>query len=455
MEHKIQLVKTNFNKIKDIRYNVAFCFNALETKLTKLKATTNEFIKNNRNNIFVFGLDSFQFQSKLIDYEYNDMKNFYLALNNRMYCEYYKLYKIILKYTEDIIGTNKNIEMLKSNNNIFPIYKDLEPLKQYNFDTIEEIHKTIISLLNSLNEHILFKETQLHLFQKKQKSGLNINNFVNTFDFDVVVIKQKCLLFLSYLDFFHTIHTKHFKRFSKKMKIMNDYLDEDIKFDEELQHKEDDSLKSSVSTSSLETNEDVDVDVDVTDKSLFKSNVKKVITSLKLPNNNNNNNNYLSPIKNQDINHMLASLSRSFDLDINDNKLDTETGHKLVNDLTVIDTIKPSSNGFKFGSIYENNDTINADKLVKDLTVNETINPVSDGLKSVLCIENNDIINADKLVKDLTVIETINPTLNLTQMVDIFNSQDEDAEMSDDLDKGGSNTTISNNKKKKKKKKKN
>ena len=427
MEDKIQQVKTNFNKIKDIRYNVAFCFNALETKLTKLKATTNEFIKNNRNNIFVFGLDSFQFQSKLIDYEYNDMKNFYLALNNRMYCEYYKLYKIILKYTEDVIGTNKNIEMLKSNNNIFPIYKDLEPLKQYNFDTIEEIHKTIISLLNSLNEYILFKETQLQLFQKKQKSGLNINNFVNTFDFDVVVIKQKCLLFLSYLDFFHTIHTKHFKRFSKKMKLMNDYLDEDIKFDEELQHKEDESLKSSDSTSSLETNEDIEADV--TDKSsiksLFKSNVKKVLTSLKLPNNNINqigNNNYLSPIKNQDINYMLASLSKSFDSDINDNK----------------------------------NDTINAHTLVKDLTVNDTIISGSDGLKIDLPLENNDIIIGHKLIEPLIASDTIKVALDLKQMVDIFNDQDDaEDDLEDDAEKGDTTITISNNKKKKKKKKKN
>jgi hypothetical protein len=369
----------------------------------------------------VFGLDSFQFQSKLIDYEYNDMKNFYLALNNRMYCEYYKLYKIILKYTEDVIGTNKNIEMLKSNNNIFPIYKDLEPLKQYNFDTIEEIHKTIISLLNSLNEHILFKETQLQLFQKKQKSGLNINNFVNTFDFDVVVIKQKCLLFLSYLDFFHTIHTKHFKRFSKKMKLMNDYLDEDIKFDEELQHKEDDSLKSSFSTSSLETNEDVDVDVDVdlidksSIKSLFKSNVK---TSLKLPNNNHN----LSPIKKQDINYMLASLSKSFDSDINDHKLDSIIGHKLVKEMTVIDTIVPGK----------------------------------DGLNKSLVDDNYDSIIGHKLIEPSLVNDTIKTALNLTQMVDIFNSQDEDAEVSDELDKGDpTTTTISNNKKKKKKKKKN
>jgi len=446
MEDKIQQVKTNFNKIKDIRNNVAFCFNALETKLTKLKATTNEFIKNNRNNIFVFGLDSFQFQSKLIDYEYNDMKNFYLALNNRMYCEYYKLYKIILKYTEDVIGTNKNIEMLKSNNNIFPIYKDLEPLKQYNFDTIEEIHKTIISLLNSLNEHIIFKETQLQLFQKKQKSGLNINNFVNTFDFDVVVIKQKCLLFLSYLDFFHTIHTKHFKRFSKKMKLMNDYLDEDIKFDEELQHREDESLKSFASTSSLESNEDV---VESPINSLFKSNVKKVITSLKLPNNNHDS----SPIKKQDINYMLASLSQSFDSDINDTKLDSINTHNLVNPLITIETIVSGSDGLNKSSFVDNSDIINGHKLIKEMTVNDTIMPGLDNLNKSSFV---DSINGHKLIKEMTVNDTLQSALNLTQMVDIFNSQDEDAEVSDDLDKGDPNTTtISNNKKKKKKKKKN
>jgi hypothetical protein len=291
MDEKIHLIKIEFNKIKEIRTNVMNCFNALEIKLTKLKITTNEFVKANKHIIFVFGLDSFQFQGKLIDYEYNDMRKFYFALNNRMYCEYYKLYKLILQYTEEIIGTNKNIEMLKTQT-IFPIYKDLEPFKQYNFEIIEEIHKTIVSLLNNLNEHIIAKETQLQLFQLKQRSGLNINNFVTTFDFDVIVIKQKCLLYLSYLDFFHNIHTKHFKRFSKKMKLMNDYLDEDIKFDEGMNVKEDDSsIKSSASTSSFDSAENNDLlsptNSDTSDtkrsmKSLFKSNVKKVINSLKL-----------------------------------------------------------------------------------------------------------------------------------------------------------------------------
>jgi hypothetical protein len=309
MDDKIQLVKSNFNKIKEIRIHVMNCFNALENKLTKLKNTTNDFIKNNKHDIFFFGLDSFQFQGKLIDYEYTDMKKFYFALNNRMYCEYYKLFKLILNYTEEVIGTNKNIEMLKKNN-IFPVYKDLEPLKQYNFETIEELHKTIIILLNDIIEHIISKEHQLQIFQLKQNSGLNINNFVNTFDFDVIMIKQKCLLYLSYLEFFHTIHTKHFKRFAKKMKLMNDYLDEDITFDDSIQHNNEDESVISPSNSS---NSSISSTIDTTDtndktiaynsnsspkpslvitdhksqfKSLFKTNVNKVINSFKITKSN-------------------------------------------------------------------------------------------------------------------------------------------------------------------------
>jgi hypothetical protein len=368
MDEKIQLVKMNFNKIKDIRNQVIFCFNALENKLTKLKTTTNEFVKNNKNNIFVFGLDSFQFQGKLIDFEYNDMKNFYFILNNRMYCEYYKLYKLILEYTEEVIGTNKNIEMLKVNN-IFPVYKDLEPLKQYKFETIEELHKTIISLLNNLNEHIIFKENQLQTFKLKQKSGLNINNFVTTFDFDVIVIRQKCSLYLSYLDFFHNIHTKHFKRFSKKMRLMNDYIDEDIKFDEGL---DDESLKSSNSASSFDSSEDPVIspkpilntiidehnkvhnkDNKGSMKALFKSNVKKVMNSFKIskPNNIlsypsqeniaisfNEIDNNLKYMSGQNINEMLDSLSQSFD---NDPSRMSETikNTNIINDISKTDVV--------------------------------------------------------------------------------------------------------------------
>jgi hypothetical protein len=242
------------------------------------------------------------------------MKKYYFALNNRMYCEYYKLYKLILNYVEETIGSNKNIELLKMSN-VFPVYKDLEPFKQYDFEIIVELHKTILILLNDLNDHIVEKDSQLKTFMLKQQSGLNINNFVNTYDFDIIVIKQKRTLYLSYLEFFHHIHTKHFKRFAKKMKLMNDYLDEDIKFDE-------DSKYEIESTSSSDTHDDENIIVKELQienaivsptvqksnniQSLFKSKVKSVMNTLKLTTNTN-------PSPKQNINALLESLTTDCD----------------------------------------------------------------------------------------------------------------------------------------------
>jgi hypothetical protein len=255
MDAKLQKIKTIFTKIKDTRIQVMNVFGVLEVKLTKLKTMTGDFIKGNQDVLFVFGLDSFKFQSKLIDFEYADMQKYFYALNNRMYCEYYKLFKIVSDYVDKTIGTNKTFEMIKSNS-VFPIYKDLEPYKQYNFETIEEVHKTIILLLGGIQEHIVLKEGELDNYKAKQHSGLNINNFVNTFLFNVTMIKQNLGLFISYLDFFHNIHMKHFKRFSKKMKSMDDYLNEDITFDDSPRRKTsrdfDDTLSqiSSISSTS-------------------------------------------------------------------------------------------------------------------------------------------------------------------------------------------------------------
>jgi hypothetical protein len=133
MEVNLEQLKKNFVTIKDIRNKVNTIFQILENHLKKLKQIYAEFVVNNKQNLFVFGLDSFQFQSKLIDIEYDDMKRLFLAINNRMYCEYYKLYKIIIEYVKENISDKKSLEIVKATNT-FPVYKDLEPYKQYSFD---------------------------------------------------------------------------------------------------------------------------------------------------------------------------------------------------------------------------------------------------------------------------------------------------------------------------------
>ena len=96
MENKLTTLKSEFNGIIAIKTNVQNVFDVLQVRINKLKLFYAEFIKNSKNQMFVFGLDSFQFQSKLIDIEFDDMKRLFSAIMNRMYCEYYKLNKIIM-----------------------------------------------------------------------------------------------------------------------------------------------------------------------------------------------------------------------------------------------------------------------------------------------------------------------------------------------------------------------
>ena len=71
MDINLEKLKINFLKIKDVRSNVTSVFKILESHLLDLKNMYSEFVENNKQNVFVFGLDSFQFQNKLIDIEFS------------------------------------------------------------------------------------------------------------------------------------------------------------------------------------------------------------------------------------------------------------------------------------------------------------------------------------------------------------------------------------------------
>jgi len=231
MDNNLEQLKKNFNKIRDIRHKISAIFNTLEAHMKKLKETHSNFIKTNKENIFIFGLDSLQFQSKLIDIEYDDMKRIFLAINNRIYCEYYKLYKIMIDYIKCNINDKKALDLIKLNSN-FPIYKDLEPYKNYDFEIVQEIHEQIILILYAINEYIGNKEIELTEYKRQQEIGLNINNFVVTFKFGINSIRENSDLFMYYIEFFHSLHTKYLKRFAMKMNLFFSQITNDIRFED-------------------------------------------------------------------------------------------------------------------------------------------------------------------------------------------------------------------------------
>lgn len=230
MDNKLVTLKSEFNNIISIKNTVESVFDVLQVRINKLKAFYSDLIKNNKTQMFVFGLDSFNFQSKLIDIEYDDMKRLFLAINNRMYCEYFKLNRIIRDYILKSVEDKKIIDIVKVDN--YPIYKDLEPYKNYDFEITHDIHQNIVNLIGILMSVLNTKETELSAHRAKQNIGLNINNYITTFTFNNTIMREQIMMFIAYIEFFHSLHTKYLKRFSNKIQLMHTHIDTDIKFDE-------------------------------------------------------------------------------------------------------------------------------------------------------------------------------------------------------------------------------
>jgi len=228
IETSLKELKNNFIIIGDIREDISQTFQMVELVISELNDIYGEYITHTKDNMMVFGLNPFYFQCKLVKLEYDDMYRFYIAITNRMYCEYYKLHKIMAGYITETVKENDSLKvnfMYKE----FPVYKDLEPFKEYDFNIICKIHEVLITMIDYLFQYLVKKENHMKTNENKNKTGLFINNFVNTLNYDIIVMREKILLFIHDLGFFHKLHIQYLKRFSDKILFFNMQLNDDVK----------------------------------------------------------------------------------------------------------------------------------------------------------------------------------------------------------------------------------
>ena len=64
-----------------------------------------------------------------------------------MYGSLYKLFYLIKVYINKTFSTNKKICDIVNVDTDYPIYKDLEPYKDYDFEIIVRIHEKIIEII--------------------------------------------------------------------------------------------------------------------------------------------------------------------------------------------------------------------------------------------------------------------------------------------------------------------
>ena len=144
---QIDKLKANFDNIITLKREISKIKKVVSDKLNELKKVYNDLIKTNSKKIFLFCLDSFYFQYKTFAMEMEHIDRFRALMNNRMYCDYYKLYGIIMAYIKE---NREDLDIEELEMKSYPAYKDLEPFQEYRIEDIKDIHSNILILINKL-----------------------------------------------------------------------------------------------------------------------------------------------------------------------------------------------------------------------------------------------------------------------------------------------------------------
>lgn len=219
--------ENNFQLVKQVRSDINNIFNEVDEKIKILNEIYNELVKTHHDKNYIIGLDSFHFQNKLIQLEVENMKNIFNFIDNRVYCEYYKLHRMLYDFIKDI-KDKSIVDKLLVIHKKYPIYKDLEPTKVYDFNITIEINNTIHNAVQDLKEYLQAKKKEMNNKQKQTEMGINIHSIIHEQLYNNIILEERIHMFENYLNTFITHHTKYFSRLIIKLKLMLGIVNEDF-----------------------------------------------------------------------------------------------------------------------------------------------------------------------------------------------------------------------------------
>jgi len=222
---QIEKLRNNFENIITLKKEIAKVKMVVSDKLSQLKLVYNELIKTNNKKIFLFCLDSFYFQYKTFAMEMEHIDRYRALMNNRMYCDYYKLYNLIITHIKDN-RADMNVAELEFKS--YPAYKDLEPFQEYKLEDIKEIHSNILFLINQLYGQTLDKNDTIEHYNDNHKIGFSISNFLNTLEYENRLLREQVGLYINYVSFFHISERKQLNRLYLRMQEFYTEIEENI-----------------------------------------------------------------------------------------------------------------------------------------------------------------------------------------------------------------------------------
>lgn len=222
---QIDKLKNNFDNIITLKREISKVKKVVLDKLTQLKSVYNELVKSNSKKLFLFCLDSFYFQYKTFAMEMEHIDRFRALMNNRMYCDYYKLFQIIISHIKE---NRPDLDTTELEIKSFPVYKDLEPFQEYKLEDIKEIHSNILLVVNKMYALSISKEDNIEHYNERNHVGFSISNFLNTLGYENRILQEQINLYINYLSFFHISQKKQLNRLYNRMQDFYREVDENI-----------------------------------------------------------------------------------------------------------------------------------------------------------------------------------------------------------------------------------
>jgi hypothetical protein len=208
-------VVKDFTNIQTTRTNVCMIIQELTQKLTALNNIYVDVVNTHPLKEYTFGLDAFHFQRKLIEYEGENIQKLLTIVTNRFYCEYYKLYKIIMDYISN--ETNLHLSITQKDAVVdskeFPVYKDLDKNINYDFALTIDIQALIVKYINVLNDFLIIKNKELEVNHTRQvKCGINIEHITHYQSYTNALITERIMLYIHYMETLNKHHTTYITR---------------------------------------------------------------------------------------------------------------------------------------------------------------------------------------------------------------------------------------------------
>jgi hypothetical protein len=252
----IKQINNQFDVLKTLRSDILTLFNEITDNISKVNKIYIDVVKTHHHKEHLFGLDAFLFQNKMFEMEYENMRKVFNYIDNRMYCEYYKVYKYIHDYAVNDIKCSKIIDKLVHNN--YPVYKDLDSFKVYDFEIIKDMWSTILNTIKDLYEYLEITNTKMVSDKEQIIMGINIDNIVNSQHFTNILLSERISMYIKYLEVINKHHTKYISRLISKSKLLNNIFNEDIQINQQYGKTEENIIENE-QTNSIGKNKNEEV----------------------------------------------------------------------------------------------------------------------------------------------------------------------------------------------------